>query len=165
LLRYEEVKSWATILVPFLSIATLAVTVYIQAAQLKATREANQDTQWRETIKNVLSQLSRPTTVSADPSLAMSLLEPYTSDERFGRDATRLGINLLTAVPSSDRFKDFFLSHHIGESWSDLQLLTGLGRDLFNNLSELDNRIRELNHSPVFEVAREATVEDIEFIT
>ena len=64
LLRYEEWKAWAALLVPFLSIATLAVTIIIQAAQLKATREASENTEWSETLKNVLSQLSRPATVT-----------------------------------------------------------------------------------------------------
>jgi hypothetical protein len=137
LARYEEVKTWAALLVPFLSIATLAVTVYIQAAQLKATREANQDTQWRETVKNVLSQLNKPPSVVADPALAMSLLEPYTSNDRFGREATLLAIHLLSTVPSSERFKDFILSHHVGENWSDARLLTDLDRDFYNALLNL----------------------------
>jgi len=165
LVRYEEFKAWAALLVPFLSIATLALTVYIQAAQLKATREANQDTQWRETQKNVLSQLSRPSTVIADPSMAMSILEPYLSDDRFGRDAKLLAINLLSSVPSSDRFKDFFLSHHIGEASSDAHLLETLGRDLYNNLVELDERISEANHAPILDAARNAMIDDIEFVT
>jgi len=165
LLRYEEFKTWAALLVPFLSIATLAVTVYIQAAQLKATREANRDTQWRETEKNVLSQLSKPPSVIADPALAMTLLEPYTSDDRVGREATVLAVHLLSTVPSSDRFKDFFLSHHIGESWTDVTFLTGLSREVFGNMLELDTRIAEPSHPSILDAARGATIDDIEFLT
>jgi hypothetical protein len=46
ILRFESLRSWATILVPFLSIVRLAVTIGMQYAQLiSAAREANSDLQ------------------------------------------------------------------------------------------------------------------------
>src|SRR5262245_1924545 len=50
-LRYEGWKSFATLIVPLLTVATLFVTVYIQYQQISATREANEDTEWRESVK------------------------------------------------------------------------------------------------------------------
>src|SRR5439155_7751041 len=108
-LRFEGFKSWAAILVPLLSILTLAVTIGMQYAQLSETHQANADLQWRETVKNVLSQLkggtlssaalARGGTTQADPLLAMSLLKPYLSDERYGKDATELALLVLARVP------------------------------------------------------------------
>ena len=82
LVRYEEFKTWAALIVPFLSIATLAVTIYMQTIQLDATREANETSKWQETVRNVLSQMSKPASVVPDPALAMSLLEPFGFEPR-----------------------------------------------------------------------------------
>jgi hypothetical protein len=168
LVRYEGFKTWAALIVPLLSIGTLLVTIYIQAGLLKATTEANEDTQWRETVKNVLSQLDKKPSSVADPALAMSLLEPYSSDSRFGRDATLLAVQLLSRVPSSDRFKEYFLSHHVGETQSDISFLTTVNRELFNDFADLDHRLKqplEPREKLTVMQMRDTFVDDIEFIT
>jgi hypothetical protein len=165
LLRYEEFKAWATLIVPFLSIATLAVTIFIQSAQLNATREANEDTQWRETVKNVLSQLNKPSSVVADPALAMSLLEPYAANNRYQKDAIFLSVELLSRVPSSDRFVDYFQSHQLGEKQSDIPFLTMLGRELYSNLAEVNYRLQQPAAPQILKPASNALFDDIEFLS
>src|SRR5712692_7221465 len=58
LLRYEQYKTLSTAVVPLLTLLTLAFTVWVQASQVRVTQEANDDLEWRDTAKNVLSQLS-----------------------------------------------------------------------------------------------------------
>src|SRR5215468_2959408 len=47
LVLYEALKTFAILLVPLLSVLTLAATIYMQTALLKATREANEETDCR----------------------------------------------------------------------------------------------------------------------
>jgi hypothetical protein len=165
LFRYEEPKSWATLLVPLLSILTLAVTVYMQSNQLQATREAEQDKQWLENVKNVLAQLDKKPQQVSDPAIASALLEPYAADKRFGTHARQLTIELLTRVPSAERFSDYFVSHHIGEQWSDVQLLTTVSREIFANLNEIELRLQKQPGNELLNAARDASVADLIFLT
>jgi hypothetical protein len=135
LLRFEAFKSWAAILVPFLSIVTLFVTIAMQYAQLGATREASADTQWRENEKNVLEQLRGPT---PDPLLATSLLQSYIGDPRYGRQAIDLSLLVLSNVPSSEVFKDYFVSRKIEVNLETLASILALDRSLWRRHTDIN---------------------------
>jgi hypothetical protein len=78
LVRYEALKAFAVLLVPLLSVFTLAVTIFIQAALLKATREANEDTDCGENVRNVLVEQGKtPVTTEGDEVKLASVMAAF----------------------------------------------------------------------------------------
>jgi hypothetical protein len=51
LIRYESIKSFSTGIVPFLTLLTLAITIYFQWSQAVITSRANEDAQWRTVVE------------------------------------------------------------------------------------------------------------------
>src|SRR6267154_6119245 len=75
LLRYEWLKSTATVLVPFLTLATLAVTIFFQWDQARITTQSNEDAQWR----NLTEAMTKPTSPTSDVVITTGLIPFYTS--------------------------------------------------------------------------------------
>lgn len=135
-LRNEGVKSWATILVPLLSIVTLAVTIWIQTDQLAITREANEDTAWREAVKSLSTAETTPNGIAAQ-----TLLKPFLNSKRYHQQATELSRLALGQIASHDSFEDLFDSTFGEPSFADLSAITKVNRALHSNLRDVWDRI------------------------
>lgn len=108
IMYFEQLKSWAAVVVPLLTLLTLAVTVWMQYGQLSASREANRDLQWRETVKLVLAQvaskqpLAPPNTSSSSPQTGHGAMPPGPAGVPFGpapagegQEDPEMGLTLL----------------------------------------------------------------------
>src|SRR4030081_1910976 len=58
MLRREGWKTFAAVVVPLVTLATLAFTLYTQNEERRLSRDAQDDLQWRETVKDVLAHIS-----------------------------------------------------------------------------------------------------------
>src|SRR5262245_4532141 len=80
----EVWKVVASILVPAVTVLTLAFTIGIQSQQIRATREAAEDLAWREMIGRFeRSKSGGPSSVGAAVSIAAELKSFFRS-ERYG---------------------------------------------------------------------------------
>jgi Pentapeptide repeats (8 copies) len=151
MLRYESWKTLGTAIVPLLTLATLAFTVWTQNNQLhlsqqanRISQEANADATWRETAKNVLLQLNhteqlgsggarsgRPESASSsDPHLAIQLLTPYFSDKRHGAEALDIALLVLLRVRDPEVLADFLSSPSVQINADNVHLVLAKMRDL-----------------------------------
>lgn len=95
LLRFESYKTFASTVVPLLTLLTLAFTVWIQVQQLKATSEANADAGWRDTSQKVIAQLRA---AQVDSQLTLQLLRPYFRDVHHGAEAVDVAMLVVSRV-------------------------------------------------------------------
>jgi hypothetical protein len=138
-LFYEQLKSWATIIVPLLTLLTLAVTIWMQSAQLTATREANEDLQWREAIKSLSSSQSGISGVAA-----VAMLKPFLIQSgRYQQHARDLGLTILPQIVEPGGFRDLLdtIVDHL--TWNDIGTLTKINRSLVQHFKQLDDSLEQ----------------------
>jgi hypothetical protein len=167
--RYEGLKSFATLVVPLISIVTLGITVYIQSAQLTETRnqlavsrEANEDTQWREAMKTYAEAGKEGNFVAGVAAAAM--MKNFLHSPRYGSQARDMALLLMPKIADMDSFVDLFTAVIGNPTPADLEAMITLSRQLNNaydettdliNTAETQDRARKsagpsLNLSPFF---------------
>jgi hypothetical protein len=94
-------RNWIPLVAPMIATVILAITVWFQSGQLSATREANEDAQFREVIKTVAQAHDTDSEFAA-----FLLFKPFLASKRY-RDTTRqLIITILPRVELYDTFED-----------------------------------------------------------
>jgi len=105
-MRLEGLKSFATFLVPIVSLLTIAFTVYIQLQQLRETQFKDEDTQWREFLSSIRERKA------ADAALSDPTFEPrlrsFFSSSRYGDQARSVSKRMLGQVANEPAFRDLF---------------------------------------------------------
>ncbi|WP_438392416.1 pentapeptide repeat-containing protein [Caballeronia sp. DA-9] len=158
-LRFEWYKTFASAIVPLLTLLTLGFTVWIQIKQLNETNIANADAGWRDTAQKVLSQL-RPsgttgrTAGMVDGQLTIQLLRPYFSDPRHGTEAMDIGMLVVTRTGDRNAIENFYAFPDIKVTDSNVNVFLFRARDLESQLAALDDE-SQLQTLPV-EIARNA---------
>lgn len=137
-LRLERLKSWSTFLVPVVSIVTLLATIIIQSLQLSATRQQNEDTQWRELLSS-LNVANKD--YAADVTVAPRLLS-FLNSERYREQARRISIRLLGQITNEAGFK--FLFHTLMASEKDLESIISIARTLTGTKFSIESECQEI---------------------
>jgi hypothetical protein len=143
-LRLQQFQSMATGLVPFLSLLTVAITVWVQSAQVTATRQANEDTQWRDAMKAISTSASRRGS-PIESIVANTSLKPFFSSLRYGRPARELALQLLGQTASLGSFEDLFHSAIPRPAWDNVDDLVKVNRTLFSGFNQVDAQLDETN--------------------
>lgn len=103
-MQLEGLKSFATFLVPVVSLLTIAFTVYIQRLQLRETQLQNEATQWREFLSS--AKIS-PNTVQSDITFSPRL-RSFFSSPTYRDQAISISKRMMGGIANPTEFKDLF---------------------------------------------------------
>jgi len=123
LLRYEGAKSSATMIVPFLTLLTLAVTIYFQWSQAQMTTRANEDAQWRD----VLDNMTKPPGPTTDV-VTITALIPFYSSDRYGSQAHEMAFLLAQQLANIQGFETLFNTAFGAPTWDNSHDIVRLAR-------------------------------------
>lgn len=138
LMKNEWLKTGALAVVPFLTLATLGFTVWIQSQQLQQSNIANEDLGWRDTAQKALGRLSGPTT--ADTALAIQVLRPYFSDSRHSTDAIDLAMFVASRIPDERVAGALFASPQIAVTEDNIGVFLNRAREVSTDIDILRDR-------------------------
>ena len=124
----EWIKTFSLGVVPFLTLITLACTVWFQSQQIKQSDVANADLGWRDAAQKVLGRLTSPST--ADATLAIQILRPYFTDPRHAADAMDLAMFLAERIPDERVADAFYASPEIVVSNDNVRVFLNRARDI-----------------------------------
>ena len=113
-LRFESLKSLATILVPFLTVLTLAVTIYFQYAQSVITQQSNEDAQWR----NLTDALTKPPGPTTDVAIIAGLT-PFFTSSRYSTQAYQVVYSLARRIVDKTTFQFLYDAAIVRPTWED----------------------------------------------
>jgi uncharacterized protein YjbI with pentapeptide repeats len=150
--RYEFWKSFATAVVPLLTLMTLAVTIYFQWDQSRTTLKTNEDTQWRA----VVDALTKPPGPTTDIVITTALL-PFYDSTRYKSQAYEMTFLLAGRIASEAGFRSLFHGAFGNGSWENAADLERLGLALNTNYEDVNEvyqllggaeRLQELSKAP-----------------
>lgn len=146
---------WIPLFAPMIAIVILAITVWFQEGQLSATREANEDAQFREVIKTVAQAHDTESEFTA-----FLLFKPFLNSKRY-RDMTRqMIVTILPKVELYDTFEDLVSSLFPNPTFADAESLARIARAQTRRLHSLDHRLEHLKHDPPIDSELKAHVEE-----
>ena len=140
--RQEGLKNWAQLLVPFLSVLTLAVTIIAQTMQQRDQQRSRDDADWRQTIEEFKSASQRNGAMSG--LMAQVKLKPFFQSPIYGDQANQLARLVLPRISDPDAFTDLFDS----VEWHDLDQMAAVNRSLSSVYDMTTNRLNELTSAP-----------------
>jgi hypothetical protein len=153
--RRERHHNWIPLFAPMIATAILAITVWFQSGQLSATREADEDSQFRDVIKTVAQAHDTESEFTA-----FLLFKPFLTSKRY-RDTTRqLIITILPKVELYDTFEDLLGSIFPNPTLADADSLARIARTQTRRLHSLDHRLEHLKHDPPIDGALKAHMEE-----
>ena len=151
----ERHRNWIPLFAPMIATVILAITVWFQSGQLSATREANEDAQFREVIKTVAQARDTESEFTA-----FLLFKPFLGSKRY-RDTTRqMIITILPKVEVYDTFEDLLTSLFPDPTFADADGLARIGRTQTRRLHALNHRLEHLQHDPPIDGALKAHMEE-----
>jgi hypothetical protein len=147
----ERLKSWATILVPLVSVLGLTVTIWTQAEQLGANRTSAEDSQWISTLTALTSGNN-----TTQAGLAyIERIKPFLANPRYSELARDMSVLTLGKMSDYDLFKDLFEATFPRPGVEDLPLLARISRSLNQNydagkviLDKWNEQLAASSHSP-----------------
>jgi hypothetical protein len=100
-LRQEGLKQWSQLLVPFLSVLTLAVALITQTLQQRDAERNRRNEAWRATVDEFRDS---PTRRGLSALTAQARLRPFLQSKDYGQQANQLA---MLIVPELSRFEEF----------------------------------------------------------
>jgi len=138
--RIDSVKDVATILVPVISLLTVAATVISQNEQTRATRDAGEDTEWREALAAISKDMLNP----RSPAIAydaITRLKPFFRSERYGTDARDFSVLILGKFTDNEIFSDLFAATFPDPHLRDLRALSHINQQLADTRKHINDDI------------------------
>ena len=139
LVRYEFIKSFSTGIVPFLTLLTLAITIYFQWSQAKITSRANEDAQWR-TVVETMTKDPRPTT----NALVLTGLIPFYDSDRYRDQAFEIVFLLTRQLAHATFFETLFNTAFRSASWENAKDVMRLSKMLNSSFADADKHFEAL---------------------
>lgn len=128
--RFGRTKHWASMVTPLLAVAMTMLTLYNQSQQFKETAklqtDANEESQWRDAIKNLSMKDARTTLLSAFSMHAFFDSPPHANQART------IAATLLPHVDISDGFDNIFFDILDMTNTSNQVHVVAIGKTLFN---------------------------------
>jgi len=124
--RQESLKAWSSILVPVVSLLALVFTIGVQAIQLEssrqqqsqqldATRQQNEDTQWRSFLDSIREETKdTPNRIISDVTFAPRL-KTFLHSKLYGAQAVDVAKRMVGSIVDEGGFSDL-----IGVAYGDL---------------------------------------------
>jgi hypothetical protein len=138
-LRLEGWKSLATVVVPLLTLITLAVTIWIQNSQIQAMREGNEDKQWREALKSFSVKHFDPLAdLTADAALKSFYTSPRYRDQAYAMTKIMLG-----HMTDEEGFRDLYSSAYAYAAWNNIGDIADIDRGVRRTFFELDDMLQQ----------------------
>jgi hypothetical protein len=142
-IRSERLKTWASIMVPIVSILALLATVltqmYQQHSQFQATRQQAEDTQWRDLLSSVQGGASK---AISDVSL-VPRLKSFFSSATYGSQARDLSKHLMGSLANDEAFRDLFTAVFPIIDYSKLGDLVDINRMMTRTVQEIHRKCEE----------------------
>src|SRR5262249_45368406 len=133
----DRFSKLASLLVPIVSIATLAGTLMVQTWQFsvseKNKREAELNTRWESTVRLVSESAKLTPTVIA--------LQPFLNSPEFGDRARLTVIQLLTNTTDEAFFDSLFDTTFIPGDWNSMSYMIKLDRAIGIKVMKLNSKM------------------------
>jgi hypothetical protein len=153
LLRYEAMKSFSTGVVPLLTLATLAITVYFQYSQAQITDRANEDNRW----KTVVESMARPPGETSD-LVSLTGLTPFYDSARYGAQAYDMAFLMANRLSSLIAFQTLFRAAFVHAGWNNLESMVRLNDMLRSNFDRLNGLFDKVGGQAAINKRREKNV-------
>ena len=153
--RQKRHHFWIPLFAPMIAIVILAITAWFQSRQLSATREANEDSQFREVIKTVAQAHDTESEFTA-----FLLFKPFLDSKRYHDMTRQMIITILPKVELYDTFEDLLSSLFPNPTFADAESLARIARMQTRRLHSLDHRLEHLKHDPPIDGALKARIEE-----
>jgi Pentapeptide repeats (8 copies) len=144
-MRGERLKTWASILVPIVSILALLATVltqmYQQHSQFLAGRQQAEDTQWRELLATLQGGSSR---AISDISL-VPRLKTFFNSPIYGSQARDVSKRLMGNLTDEGAFRDIYTAVFPEVQTTKLEDLIDMSRIMFRTNNELNRKCAALS--------------------
>jgi hypothetical protein len=126
--RIQQLKAWAALLAPLMTAVTILGTVYIGYLQIRTKSDADDDSNWRQTITAIKrgSSLER-----ASSKRIGTLLSPFLESPRYRTRAIGVTIDELPKLRDEGTFKELFSAAFPRAEPKDLPALLDLNRTLW----------------------------------
>jgi hypothetical protein len=138
-LRSGQIQSIITGITAIISVLGLIGTSIYNIAQISATHEQIETTQWRD----LLSSLDKP-----NPDIAQSLTVPFrlrsfANSKRYSQDARLIGAAVLSKVADFDGFRQLFNFIFADQRANDIETMIEIQGQLSSTFQKLDNSCLE----------------------
>jgi len=142
--RFERLKFWIPIVVSLVSTGALVATVIFQVFQFREntrlTKEAAEDTQWREALK------SARVTSGPEGAFGVTLLKSFFDSPRYGEASREVATQILGHMADEDVFNSAFSEVVARTRWwniKDIALISKQLQDGFFTVTEKLDRLTE----------------------
>jgi hypothetical protein len=129
-MRLEGLKSFATFMVPIVSLLTIGFTIYIQYLQLQESQRLNEATQWRDFLASAKTSAN---SVQSDPTFAPRLRSFFTS-VTYRDQAISISKRMMGSVANAAGFRDLFGVTFPAIDTATIADVVDVGRSLNANL-------------------------------
>lgn len=134
--RFEVRKDYITLLTPLASILLLALTLVFQTYQFTRSEKDKEieaeDARWADDVKVLLS--------TEKISAASVLLKSFVNSARYGEQAYKTVVQILTKTDDLESFKHQFGSVFEPVDWPNLSQVVDLDRALWSELGHLQEK-------------------------
>lgn len=151
--REARQKSWqttASVLVPFLSIFTLAVTIYFQWDQARLSAVVNEDARWRV----VVDAMTKPPTPTSD-IVILTALDPFFESSRYQHQAYEIAFLLAARTSSEFGFEALYRTAWGSAGWGNLKDMRRLDQSLAKAYADMDALFESFGGLKVLERQKE----------
>jgi hypothetical protein len=143
MVRQEGLKNWAALLVPLLSVLTLAVILWSQIQQQRESLRSREDGEWLAVINEFRSASTATNAPTIEGLLPQVRLKPFMKSPIYGDQANQLARLLLPRIADPDGFRDLFAA----VEWHDLNQMLNVDRGLNRLYDYLGRERRKLEAS------------------
>lgn len=153
MVRQEGLKNWAALLVPLLSVLTLAVIIWSLIQQQRESQRSRENGEWLAVISDFRSVSTATNAPIIEGLLPQVRLKPYLKSPIYGDQANQLARLLLPRIADPDGFRDLFAA----VEWHDLDQMLNVDRGLNRLYDYLGRERRKLEAADARAVPSGAT--------
>jgi len=137
--RFEKLKFWVPIIASLISTMALVATVIFQVYQFREntrlSKEAEEDTQWRETLNRV------KVTQGPEGAFGIMMLKTFFDSSRYGRQSREVGTRVLGHMGDEDTFDLLFEAIMDHTDWSNSKDVAVVSKLLVDGYSAIGEDI------------------------
>jgi hypothetical protein len=138
--RLELIKSMAALLVPLVSLLALCGTIIIQNEQIGASRQQQEDTEWRDLLTSLKGTSD---SVYSDPTVAPRL-RSFFGSRTYGDQAKAIAGRLMGHISNPDGFTDLFAAVFGEVDAANVGSVLDIGRELTTSRQALTLQCNDL---------------------
>jgi hypothetical protein len=148
-LRFAHTQAIVTGLTVIISILGLVVTSIYNIAQISATREQIETTEWRD----LLSSLDNPNLDVAQSLTVPFRLRSFARSQRYSQDARLIGAGVISKVADSGAFQQLFNFIFADQRGDDISTMAEIQRQLYSAFEKTIDACSEISRRFKFPIA------------